>query len=63
MAFSEKQLEVLRFPYTGYDALICDGAVRSGKTSVMSLSFIPSGGGKKIITFMFSAERTNPATP
>lgn len=40
MAFSEKQLEVLRFPHTGYDALICDGAVRSGKTSVMSLSFI-----------------------
>lgn len=40
MAFSEKQLEVLRFPYSGYDALICDGAVRSGKTSVMSLSFV-----------------------
>ena len=40
MAFSGRQLEVLRFPYTGYDALICDGAVRSGKTSVMSLSFI-----------------------
>ena len=39
MAFSEKQRQILRFPYTGYDALICDGAVRSGKTSVMSLSF------------------------
>ena len=39
MAFSSKQRQILRFPYTGYDALICDGAVRSGKTSVMSLSF------------------------
>ena len=40
MGFSDKQRQVLRFPYTGYDALICDGAVRSGKTSVMSLSFL-----------------------
>ena len=40
MAFSEKQREILRFPYRDYDALICDGAVRSGKTSVMSLSFL-----------------------
>lgn len=40
MALSEKQLQVLRFPYSGYDALVCDGAVRSGKTSVMSLSFL-----------------------
>lgn len=39
MAFSEKQKQILRFPYSEYDALICDGAVRSGKTSVMSLSF------------------------
>ena len=39
MGFSEKQREILRFPYRDYDALICDGAVRSGKTSVMSLSF------------------------
>ena len=39
MGFSEKQRQILRFPYTGYEALICDGAVRSGKTSVMSLSF------------------------
>ena len=40
MGFSEKQREILRFPYMpGYDAIICDGAVRSGKTSVMSLSF------------------------
>lgn len=39
MSFSPKQMEILKFPYTDYDALICDGAVRSGKTSVMSLSF------------------------
>lgn len=40
MGFSEKQREILRFPYRKqYEALICDGAVRSGKTSVMSLSF------------------------
>lgn len=39
MGFSEKQRSILRFPYTQYTALICDGAVRSGKTSVMSLSF------------------------
>lgn len=40
MGFSEKQRQILRFPYTSYQALICDGAVRSGKTSVMSLSFV-----------------------
>ena len=40
MALSDKQREILRFPYSGYDALICDGAVRSGKTSVMALSFL-----------------------
>lgn len=39
MAFSPKQRAILRFPYSGYDAIICDGAVRSGKTSIMSLSF------------------------
>ncbi len=39
MAFSEKQRQIMRFPYTGYDALICDGAVRSGKTSIMALTF------------------------
>lgn len=40
MGFSEKQREIMRFPYRPqYEALICDGAVRSGKTSVMSLSF------------------------
>lgn len=43
--FSEKQLTALTWwcassPYSGYDAIICDGAVRSGKTLCMSLSFI-----------------------
>lgn len=37
---SPKQIEILRWPYTGKRALICDGAVRAGKTSVMSVSFI-----------------------
>ena len=36
---SDKQAQIMEFPFTGYDALICDGAVRSGKTSIMSLSF------------------------
>lgn len=39
-ALSQKQIQILKFPKTEYEALICDGAVRSGKTSVMSLSFI-----------------------
>lgn len=38
--FSQKQLEVLAFPYTKYKALVCDGAIRSGKTSVMMWAFI-----------------------
>ena len=36
---SDKQNQIMDFPYTGYRALICDGAIRSGKTSIMSLSF------------------------
>lgn len=39
MALSDKQREIMRFPYSRYNAIICDGAVRSGKTSIMSLSF------------------------
>ena len=39
MGFSAKQKEIMRFPYSKFDAIICDGAVRSGKTSIMSLSF------------------------
>lgn len=43
--FSKKQLTVLSWwsassPYRNKDAIICDGAVRSGKTVCMSLSFI-----------------------
>lgn len=37
---SPKQKKILAFPYSGYDALICDGAVRSGKTSIMMVAFI-----------------------
>lgn len=37
---SEKQLEILKFPFSGYDALICDGAIRSGKTIWMAFSYI-----------------------
>ena len=44
-SFSKKQLTVLswwheRSPYRSYDGIICDGAVRSGKTTCMSLSFV-----------------------
>lgn len=43
--FSKKQLTVLNWwcnksPFNSYDAIICDGAVRSGKTVCMSISFI-----------------------
>ena len=40
MAISDKQLAILAFPYTHYDALICDGAIRSGKTVFMTIAFI-----------------------
>lgn len=36
----EKQKKILAFPYSKYTALICDGAVRSGKTSLMMVAFI-----------------------
>ena len=43
-SFSKKQLTLLNWwcessPYKSRDAIICDGAVRSGKTVCMSLSF------------------------
>lgn len=43
--FSQKQLELLTWwcderPFHDFDAIICDGAVRSGKTVCMSLSFV-----------------------
>lgn len=40
MPISDKQRKILAFPFTGYDALICDGAIRSGKTVFMMISFI-----------------------
>ena len=40
MPISRKQLQIMAFPYTRYDALICDGAIRSGKTVFMTLAFI-----------------------
>ena len=43
--FSEKQLTALTWwhpdsIYHDYDGIICDGAVRSGKTTCMSISFV-----------------------
>lgn len=40
MAISRKQRQILAFPYTKYDALIADGAIRSGKTTFMTVAFI-----------------------
>lgn len=37
---SFKQKKILAFPYSNYDALICDGAVRSGKTSIEVVAFM-----------------------
>lgn len=37
---SNKQKKILSFPYSKFDCLICDGAVRSGKTSIMMVSFV-----------------------
>lgn len=37
---SEKQMQIMAFPFTDYDALIADGAIRSGKTSFMMLAFV-----------------------
>ena len=40
MPISKKQMQIMAFPYTKYDAIICDGAIRSGKTVFMTLSFV-----------------------
>lgn len=37
---SDKQKRILAFPYTKYDALICSGAIRSGKSSLMTVAFM-----------------------
>lgn len=44
-SFSKKQMAALTWwcpqsPYAGHDAIICDGAVRSGKTLCMCISFV-----------------------
>ena len=40
MPLGQKQLDILRFRRTSYSYLICDGAVRSGKTSIMMVGFV-----------------------
>lgn len=40
MAVSDKQRRIMAFPYTSHTALICDGAVRTGKTSIMFVTFV-----------------------
>ena len=40
MPISHKQIQIMAFPYTNYDALICDGAIRSGKTVFMIVAFV-----------------------
>ena len=40
MPISDKQRQIMAFPFTDYDVLICDGAIRSGKTVFMTLAFI-----------------------
>ena len=40
MPISRKQKQIMAFPFTNYDCLICDGAIRSGKTVFMTLSFV-----------------------
>ena len=62
--FSEKQALALTWwrdssPYEDYDAIICDGAVRSGKTVCMGISLmaiILSRGKNKIAWFLLVAE-------
>jgi PBSX family phage terminase large subunit len=40
MPISEKQRKILAFPFSKYDCLIADGAIRSGKTAFMSIAFV-----------------------
>lgn len=40
MPISQKQKQIMAFPFTDCDCLIADGAIRSGKTVFMILSFI-----------------------
>ena len=42
--FSPKQCKALRWwaddATKGYDAIVCDGAIRSGKTTALALGFV-----------------------
>lgn len=40
MPISKKQKQIMAFPFTKYDALIADGAIRTGKTVFMILAFV-----------------------
>lgn len=40
MRISDKQKLIMAFPYTKYDALICDGSIRAGKTCIMMWAFV-----------------------
>lgn len=40
MPISDKQQKILAFPYSRYNTLICDGSVRSGKTSLMTVAYV-----------------------
>lgn len=60
--FSKQQLKVLSWwckesRYKNYDAIICDGAVRSGKTFCMSISFLRGAFTALQIRILHSAER------
>lgn len=37
---SAQQQKILAFPYSRYDAIICDGAIRSGKTSLATVAYV-----------------------
>ena len=37
---SPKQMKILAFPYSSHENIICDGAVRTGKTSIMFVAYI-----------------------
>lgn len=37
---SQQQKKILAFPYTKYKILICNGAIRSGKTTIMTWAFV-----------------------
>lgn len=72
--FSEKQIDVLRWWAPGrrtsqFDGIICDGAVRSGKTVCMSVSFVTwamfefDGGSFAICGKTIRSVRRNVAVP